>query len=179
MSLRIRLKKPVKNNFTHNYLRMADILCTAKEPHTKAAAEFIPHLHMAIAVKIVRTLPEIESNTPLKDRSVYLLTDIFKYAAITYYHLPGITILSDAAFDRLHRFICENIENFRERGITKNMLPLSFVDSATAMMVAPTAYSDLHVLRSILSLRNQDTKDIVEAIYNLKIYRPKLRLRLR
>lgn len=91
-------------------------------------------------------------------RSLWLLTDCFRYAAYLYYHdLDSITrigtvLLTDATFDRLHRFCVVNRPALRAAGIMPDTIAEHELVPATACELRVKKGSDEAAYRAVLDL---------------------------
>lgn len=102
------------------------------------------------------------------NRSMFLLADTYKFAAVMYYHLSlADNLLSDAAFDRLAAYIERNKVSFKKKKIIPNVITEEEICSYTSYNVKLNTLSSFLTLKHILYFKGEydaDTEEVYERI---------------
>ena len=96
-------------------------------------------------------------NTPgdllLQGRSPRLIADTFKLASVAYYQILGTSLIDDAAYDKLHVWMNNNIAWLRKHSIIPDVIAREQIEPATGMGVTLTSATDWDVLYYLVLLR--------------------------
>jgi len=86
----------------------------------------------------------------IKVSSAYLIIDTFKISSVLYYKGYDNVLLTDMAYDKLHKFVCDNIEWLKETKVIPDCIDESEIDVSTGCGVKLKTNSDF-ILFKILS----------------------------
>jgi hypothetical protein len=82
--------------------------------------------------------------------SAYLIIDTFKISSVLYYQGYNNVILIDSAYDKLHKFVCDNVAWLKENKVIPDCIDESEITYSTGCGVRLKTNSDF-ILYKILS----------------------------